>query len=510
VILVATPQDSARQTAILVGLPADKMAVLHSILETNGIPLKPVSNANAALRHIKSQEPGYLFAWRDLQDTSGIKLVQTLKRRYPRVLGVLVGPQVSSDERRNLIRLCADDYVEIDSGRGHIEAIIRRLIVRKETGIIGRNERILQAVETVESIAQTKVTVLVTGESGTGKELIARAIHQRSNRRSGPFVAVNCGALPEGVLESELFGHEKGSFTGATSQRKGRFELADGGTLLLDEVGEMPLATQVKLLRVLEEERFMRVGGSRDVHVDVRVIASTNRDLRQLVEEGSFRRDLFYRLNVVTIHLPPLRERREDIQPIFLGLVQEACERNNLEFGGITDDALLALENYDWPGNVRELRNLAESLVVLSHGKRIDLDDLPEHIVRRETVHRDLPVRVGRPRSEVERDLLFGRLAAIEERLAYLTNLVRDLRGEPAGVPVSAPYQPVAPAEVKPPDNQSADEITIRPGTPLKEVERELIELTLRKVNGNRKRAAQLLGIGERTLYRRMKEYNLS
>jgi len=507
---VASPGGSGTSTAILVGLAPDKMAALQPILESNEVTFEVMNDANAALRHAKKTEPSYLFVWRDLPLTTGLKLLQTFKRRHPRVLGVLVGHHVAADERRSLIKQGADDYIEIDSGSGHIEAIIRRLMVRKETGIIGRNERILQAVETVESIARTKVTVLITGESGTGKELIARAIHQRSNRSHGPFIAVNCGALPEGVLESELFGHEKGSFTGATSQRKGRFEIADGGTLLLDEVGEMPLGTQVKLLRVLEEECFMRVGGSRDVHVDVRIIASTNRDLWQLVEEGSFRRDLFYRLNVVTIHLPPLRERREDIQSIFLGLVQEVCARNNLEFGGITDDALLALENYDWPGNVRELRNLAESLVVLSHGKRIGLEDLPEHIIRRDSVHPGLPVKVGRPQREVERDLLFGRLAAIEERLAYLTNLLLDVRGEPVGVPVSAQYQPVVPAEVKPGTPHQSDEIIIRPGTPLKQVERELIEATLRKVNGNRKRAAQLLGIGERTLYRRMKEYNLT
>ncbi len=507
---MAESQSNLGETAILVGIPSDKMAVLDEILQGNGIETIKVSDGSAALRQSKRNLPSYLLAWRDLPFTSGLKLIQTYKRRHPRVLAAVVGPQISAEARRSIVRQGADDYIEIDSGPGHIETIIRRLVVRKRTGIIGRNERMLQAVEIIESIARTKVTVLVTGESGTGKELIARAIHKRSNRQAGPFIAVNCGALPEGVLESELFGHEKGSFTGAVTQRKGIFELADKGTLLLDEVGEMPLGIQVKLLRVLEEECFMRVGGTRDVHVDVRVIASTNRNLKHLVEEGSFRRDLFYRLNVVTIDLPPLRERREDIQTIFLAFVEDFCKENDIEFGGISDDALVALENYDWPGNVRELRNVAESLAILSRGRRITLEDLPEHILRRETEHPDLPVRVGRPRWEVERDLLFGRLAAIEERIAYLTNVILNATGNTHSVPVSAPYNPVHAEEVKSGESLLHDEIVVRPGTPLKQVERELIESTLRKVKGNRKRAAQLLGIGERTLYRRMKEYNLT
>jgi len=352
--------------------------------------------------------------------------------------------------------------------------------------------------------------VLITGESGTGKELIARAIHLRSDRRKGPFIAVNCGALPEGVLESELFGHEKGSFTGAISQRKGRFEIADGGTLLLDEVGEMPLGTQVKLLRVLEEERFMRVGGSRDVVVDVRVVASTNRDLRRFVEDGHFRRDLYYRLNVVPIHIPPLRERREDIRTILYGIAEEARLRNNVKFGGMTEDAVITLERYDWPGNVRELKNLAESLVVLSGGKKINIDDLPDHIVERDNVHSDLPVRVGRPREDVERDLLFGRLAEIEHRLTQMADVLLDLRNAVTGQPVPAPQPSAVPGEAKYteiPDGH--DDIVVKPGTPIRDIERELIEKTLREVSGNRKKAAELLGIGERTLYRRMKEYGI-
>jgi DNA-binding NtrC family response regulator len=496
-------------TAILVCDSPDRMAVVRNLLNSHGIVTLDTEDGSSALRAAKRTPPDYVFACEQLPDSSGRKVIQSLKHRYPLVFGVLIGPEIPLEKRRTLIDAGADDYIVADSGGRSINASIRRLTARKEIGILGRSEKMLQAIETVESIASTKVTILVTGESGTGKELIARAIHLRSGRREGPFIAVNCGALPEGVLESEIFGHEKGSFTGATAQRKGRFEIADGGTLFLDEVGEMPLGTQVRLLRVLEEERFMRVGGSQDVKVDVRVVAASNRDLRRLVEEGAFRRDLYYRLNVVHVHVPALRERREDIRTIFLGLVEEARRRNDLHFGGITEEALDALAAYDWPGNVRELKNLAESLLVLSQGKRIGLDALPDHILNPVAMPRDLPVRVGRPRHEIERDLLLGRLAEIEHRVAYLTELVLGLRdGATGGRPLSRDElirDGVSYREV--PD---ADEIVVEPGTPIKEVERELIVRTLAEVGGKRKRAARLLGIGERTLYRRMKEYGIT
>jgi DNA-binding NtrC family response regulator len=486
------------------------LADIAQVLTESGVAVHTAADGSAALSTTRKHPPDFILAYQDLPDSSGIKVIQSLRRRFPLAIAALFGPRLPLEERRNLISEGADDYIEMDSDVRRVSTSIQRLVARKQIGILGRNEKMLQAIEIVENIARTKVTVLITGESGTGKELIARAIHLRSDRRRGPFIAVNCGALPEGVLESELFGHEKGSFTGAISQRKGRFEIADGGTLLLDEVGEMPLGTQVKLLRVLEEERFMRVGGSRDVVVDVRVVASTNRDLRRLVEDGHFRRDLYYRLNVVPVHIPPLRERREDIRTILYGIAEEARVRNNVKFGGMTEDALITLERYDWPGNVRELKNLAESLVVLSGGKKIQIDDLPDHIVDRDYVHSDLPVRVGRPREDVERDLLFGRLAEIEHRLTQMADVLLDLRNAVTGQPVQAKQPSAVPGEVKYteiPDGH--DDIVVKPGTPIRDIERELIEKTLREVNGNRKKAAELLGIGERTLYRRMKEYGI-
>ena len=505
-----TARDKAEYTAILVCEHTDKMAEVTQALEDNGIKYEVVGDTAAALRAIKREAPDLAFVHRDLAGGSGIRAIQRLKKRHPLLLAALVGPQISAEARKSLIGEGADDYIEVYTDRTMAGPSIHRLLVRLESGMLGRNERMLQIADIIDSIAPTKVTVLITGESGTGKELIARAVHRRSDRRAGPFIAVNCGALPQGVLESELFGHEKGSFTGATAQRAGRFEVADGGTLLLDEVGEMPLGTQVKLLRVLEEEKFMRVGGSKNVEVDVRVIAATNQNLEGLVEQGAFRRDLFYRLNVVPIHVPPLRERREDISTIFFGLAAETARENAVEFGGISAEAMGALEAYSWPGNVRELKNLVDNLIVLSGGKRIGSSDLPAHVLRPEGGRRDLPMRVGRPREEIERDLLFGRLALIEKQIGALTEIVLGMqeRGQgAAGFPEEASAVPgeATWAEVV----EEPREVTVRPGTRIRDVERSMIEQTLKQVGGNRKKAAAALGIGERTLYRRMKEYGL-
>jgi len=502
--------SQASYSAILVCGDTDRMAVVMQSLQRRGISYDLVGDTAAAIRLFRKQASDFAFICGELADGSGIKAIQRLKKRHPVLLSVLVGPQLPLAGKKALLAEGADDYVEQEADPSAVDAVVHGLIARKDTGIISRNEKMLQIVDIVDTIAPTKVTVLITGESGTGKELIARAIHRKSDRAARPFIAVNCGALPEGVLESELFGHEKGAFTGATAQRKGRFEIADGGTLLLDEVGEMPPGTQVKLLRVLEEESFLRVGGTAKVNVNVRVIAATNRDLKALVDQGSFRKDLYYRLEVVPIHVPPLRQRREDIRTLFYTLAEEAGRKNNLEFGGITEDAMHALEAYDWPGNVRELKNLVESLIVLSHGRKISLDDLPDHIVRVDEASRELPVRVGRPRQEVERDLLFGRLALIEKQIEVLTGLILDMRqrghdGDAFPKGASAIPGETSWAQVV----DEPGEVSAKPGSRIKDVEKALIRQTLEHVNGNRKKAARVLGIGERTLYRRMKEYNL-
>jgi len=276
--------------------------------------------------------------------------------------------------------------------------------------LIGEHPRLREAVETVRRVAPTKATLLVQGESGTGKELIARLAHVASDRADGPFIKVNCAALSETLLESELFGHEKGAFTGAIARREGRFELAHGGTLLLDEISEISVALQAKLLRAIEEEEFERVGGTRTIKVDVRLVCTTNRDLAREVEEGRFRQDLFFRLNVVPVVLPPLRERREDIPMLVNYFLKRFSRESASPVRRVTRRALEVLTNYNWPGNVRELRNIIHRAVVLGNKPVLDAEDLPADLDNARPLARPAGVEVGRSIDEVERELILKTL----------------------------------------------------------------------------------------------------
>ncbi|MEJ2628092.1 MAG: sigma-54 dependent transcriptional regulator, partial [bacterium] len=253
-------------------------------------------------------------------------------------------------------------------------------------GLIGRSEPFLQVLETIKQVAPTNITVLITGESGTGKEMVARAIHEFSQRKDKPIISVNCGAIPQGILESELFGHEKGSFTGAEASRKGYFEAADQGTIFLDEIGELPIATQVKLLRVIEQKEFMKVGGTKSIRVDVRVITATNKNLELEVNKGNFRKDLFYRLNAVKITIPPLRKRKEDIALFAYHYAQRVSQENKIDFKGFSQEAIQELENYSWPGNIREIRNLMERIIILKKGEKIEKSDITSHLMQKQEV----------------------------------------------------------------------------------------------------------------------------
>ncbi len=420
-----------------------------------------------------------------------------------------------------------------------VDAIRRRLDRQRLatlTGLVGESEPIREVLVKIEQIAPVSSTVLIEGESGTGKELVARAIHRLSPRRAKPFIAVNVGALPETLLESELFGHEKGAFTGAAERRLGRFELADSGTLFLDEIGEVPSSTQVKLLRVLEEREVTRVGGTGAFPIDVRVVAATNRPLREHVEEGGFRADLFYRLNVLRIYLPPLRERKEDIPLLVRRFVAEFSRMHERPFHGISADAMTLLVEYPWPGNVRELRNLVESMVVLAPGHEIGADDIPRAI-RDGGGRRLLPVHVGPVVREGERaqgrELEFivrslvelklqveelRRRMDVEGRVAS-TSWVGEVRSTPVGAPAfgSASFGGPVLGEVssagmvrgiEPPATELPPTvITLGPGMTMAEIERLAIQAALRDTAGNRRKAADLLGIGERTLYRKLREY---
>jgi len=426
----------------------------------------------------------------------------------------------------------------------------RRLVQREElreiTGIVGDTEEMEGVLERVVQIAPVNSTVLVLGESGTGKELVARGIHALSPRRHRPFIAVNVAALPETLLESELFGHEKGAFTGAAALRKGFFELANGGSIFLDEIGEMPLSTQTKLLRVLEEREFRRVGGEELLRVDVRVIAATNRDLRQQVAHGEFRRDLYHRLNVLRIDLPALRERQADIPRLIERFIREFSAQHERPFVGIDPEAVRLLVEYDWPGNVRELRNLVESMVVLAPGRVIRPEDIPAEVrfhtrggsrslmpVPMPMVRQGPPPRTdhegngavepGGPPPELEfifRTLFDMRMDLDDLRREF--EIYRQRQREPVALPgiggaagpiVGGVYPPAALAWAPPPpEPEPAEErgvVVFRPGMTMEQMEREAIGAALREARGNRRRAAEMLGIGERTLYRKLKEYQL-
>jgi DNA-binding NtrC family response regulator len=371
---------------------------------------------------------------------------------------------------------------------------------RDETGMIGASVAMQEIAEVVRQVAPTDITVLITGESGVGKEVVARAIHAASGRARKALISVNAGAIPEGILESELFGHEKGSFTGASDQRKGYFELADGGTIFLDEIGELPLSAQVKFLRILENGDYQRVGSSVPRTVDVRVIAATNKDLENEVRQKRFRADLFYRLRSVNITIPPLRQRPEDVPALVRHFVEEATSRGGVRFGGIASAAMERLKTYAWPGNVRELRNLVESLVVLKRGTRIEPADLDPYLRDQhpEGDERSLPVPLGKSVEQAERELILRALLDIKGNIMELKSLIAA-RGSGAADPRAQAHDALA---VRPAHEQ--------PSLSLGEMERRMIAEALDRYKGNRRVAARSLNISERTLYRKIKEFGLA
>lgn len=366
---------------------------------------------------------------------------------------------------------------------------------QKQFGIVGNSLEMQELVQVLQHVAPTDITVLITGESGVGKEVIAQAIHGASKRSKKPMMTVNCGAIPEGIIESELFGHERGSFTGASSERKGYFELADGGTIFLDEIGELPIATQVKFLRILENGEFLRVGSSVARKVDVRVIAATNKDLEQEARNGNFRQDLFFRLRSVNIRIPALRERREDIPLLFEKFVKEFSQKNGIVFSGITPAAMEVLQNYYWHGNVRELRNVAESIIVIERGKKIDVDDVQKYI-RFGSDDRSLPMIIPKRNEFDERQLIYHALVDMKNDILELKNLLKTVTGGDA----AENHQPLL---------SSVHANAVPETVSLEEMERRMIETSLKKFHGNRRLAAAELKISERTLYRKIKEFGL-
>ena len=393
--------------------------------------------------------------------------------------------------------------------------------IKQRFGIIGTSAAIDRAIEIAAQVAPTDLSVLITGESGSGKEVMPQIVHANSARKHGPYIAVNCGAIPEGTIDSELFGHEKGSFTGAHEARKGYFEVANGGTIFLDEVGELPLTTQVRLLRVLETGEFIRVGSSKAQKTNVRVVAATNVQMLQAVQRGTFREDLYYRLNTVPIHVPPLRERPEDIHLLFRFFAQDAASKYKAPPIVLRDDALQLLTAYRWPGNVRQLRNIVEQLSVIEQTREVDAKTLRGYLPEQSTAL--VPMTGSGQGADTinERELIFKFLFDMKNDLNALREQVKVMTG---GQTMPATMQPVYRDEyfVQPSapqgtvsilpasgQHEDIDHTEVEESLSLEEKEKEMIRKALVKHRNKRKNAAQELGISERTLYRKIKEYGI-
>ncbi len=434
-------------------------ATLAEALESLDVDITTVDSGRAALKSLASRSFAVVVTDLKMSDVDGFAVLKEAKERYPASRLVMLTAHGSREVAVQAMQEGATYYIEKPLDLAELRTKVSKCLEEHEKeldyqdlrsqvdrsygmdGIVGQDPKIQRVLDVIRQIAPTNASVLIRGESGTGKELIARAIHAQSPRARNTFVALNCGGLAEGTIESELFGHVKGAYTGATADREGKFSFADGGTLFLDEVGEMPLSTQVKFLRVLEERELTPIGSNRTRKVDVRLIAATNADLEARIKEGAFREDLYYRLKVVSLDLPALRERSSDIKLLVEFFIRHFSEVHDKDVDYVDRDALVALVQNDWPGNVRELRNAVESMVVRSRGNILTVNDLPPEI--------------GRP-------------------------IIGDQDG----------WEFLA-------------------GRSAEEVEKNHIRVTLEVTAGNRVRAAKSLGISERTLYRKIREYEL-
>lgn len=404
--------------------------------------------------------------------------------------------------------------------------------IKQRFGIIGNSALLVRSIDIARQVAPTDLTVLITGESGTGKEVFPQIIHQLSARKHGPYIAVNCGAIPEGTIDSELFGHEKGSFTGAMEARKGYFEEVNGGTIFLDEVAELPLSTQVRLLRVLESGEFLKVGSSKVLKTNVRLVAATNVNVENAIRSGKFREDLYYRLSSVPIIVPPLRERKDDIYLLFRKFAADFAEKYRMPVIELSDEARILLENYRWPGNVRQLKNITEQISIIEGHRKITPENLRRYLP--EGSFNELPVLYhgeSKDTSISERDLLYKVLFDMKKDIHDLKKIVADIlqddkkmvpqveqishfydhpddlklsiRTAEKVVPVQKEYRDTFEEPIQ-------DSEVIEESLSLQKKEIDMIRKALEKYNGKRKNAARELGISERTLYRKIKEYDIT
>jgi two-component system, NtrC family, response regulator AtoC len=455
----------AQRTILVADDDASIRSLLKQLLSDEGYSVVEATTGTEVVEKVKDTNPDLVIMDVRMPELDGIEALSKLKVSSPKTSVLIMTAFGSSNNAIRAMELGAFDYITKPFELDKISHTVKRVIeyrdltsevqvLRDEISSLVQTERIVgnspamqEVYKTVGKVAKADATVLITGESGTGKELVAEALHYNSNRRSGPIVKVSCAALPETLLEAELFGHEKGSFTGAMTQRRGRFEMADKGTIFLDEIGEMSLPTQTKLLRVLQERKIERIGSSLPIKVDIRIICATNKDLQRQVEQQKFRDDLYYRLNVINIHMPPLRDRKEDIPALVEHFLAKHRYSATAQPAAISEEALKRLMEYDWPGNVRELENVVERAVVLSRGQIITSRELP-----------------------------FGEHDAGDH------------------------------------EEDGGDEVSVEKSFFKKSVaqfEKDLIMKALRDANGNRSKAAEMLGIYRRLLYAKIKEYGL-
>lgn len=385
--------------------------------------------------------------------------------------------------------------------------------LQKTSGIIGNSDAIKQALEMMGQVAPVDISVLVTGESGTGKEMVAKGLHKFSKRAQQEMVTVNCGAIPAGIIESELFGHKKGAYTGAGDDRKGYFETADKGTIFLDEIGETPMETQVKLLRVLESGEFMRVGDSQTRRTDVRILAATNKDLGELVQQGKFRQDLYFRLKTVTVNMPPLRQRIEDLSILVERFALEFTRSNDIPYRGFMPEAIRRMKQYDWPGNVRELKNFVESILVMEKGERVTVDMVEYKLGMSQPIsqNQNLPMLIQQSPEQAERELILRQLLLLRQDV----ETIKAMMGQGGAAVQPVPFYQGGDVSELPKEMQIDENShhsirnTAIGDMNLEELEKEAISRTLQHFNNNRRAAAKSLGMSERTLYRKIDQYDL-
>ena len=394
--------------------------------------------------------------------------------------------------------------------------------IRKSVGMIGDSPLIEEMLGKISQVSPTDISVLISGASGSGKEMVAKAVHKNSKRKFKELITVNCAAIPQGIIESELFGHKKGSFTGANENRKGYFESADKGTIFLDEIGELSLETQAKLLRVIEQGEFLRVGDTSLKKVDVRIVAATNRDLKKEVEKNNFRQDLYFRLKTVNIKVPDLKDHIQDLDELVNRFALEFTARNDIPYKGFTKDAISLMKSYSWPGNIRELKNIVESILVMNKGDRVTREIVLSNLNMDEyNVNPELPIKVDVDPDKAERELILRQLLYLRQDLSELKQLFISSKGlddlYQNDVKSNAYFLPESPDmdqikdQVKNIDDakafalqdDSVGEVSMQ------DIENEIIERTLIKMDGNRRKAAEALNISERTLYRKIKEYGI-